>query len=180
MSRYTGERVMLREVRQEDISGMRAWATDEAACESLGTFYVSPQTWEMTERSLSLFLNGDASGANFVIAERETGRYLGQISVNMIDRIALHGELSIVMTPDSRGKGYAREGVSRMLKHAFDAMNLNRVHLKVYEDNPAAIACYTACGFVREGVLRQHAYHRGRYIDVICMGVLRDDWRQTH
>ena len=178
MSRYTGERVMLREFRREDISGMRGWAEDEATCESLGTYYVNPQTLEMTERSLGLYLSGDAAGANFVIADRETERYLGQVNLTMIDRIAHHAELSVVMAPDSRGRGYAREGISLMLRHAFEAMNLNRVYLKVYEDNPAAIACYEACGFRHEGALRQHAYHRGRYVDALCMGILKSEWEK--
>ena len=180
MSRVYGQRLMLREFRQEDISGMRSWATDNDTCAYLGGAYTAPQTWEKTEQTLSGYLNGDAGGANFAIADRESGRYLGQCSLFMIDTVARHAEMAIVLAPDSRGKGYAGEAIALLLEYAFDTMNLNRVHLRVYADNARAIACYERLGFSLEGTLRQHGYHAGRYVDVLCMGILRGEWTAAH
>ena len=42
--------------------------------------------------------------------------------------------------------------------------------------NERAIRCYRACGFVEEGRLRQHDYSDGAYVDVVAMGILRDEW----
>jgi RimJ/RimL family protein N-acetyltransferase len=51
------------------------------------------------------------------------------------------------------------------------------VWLHVYEDNPRGLRSYQKLGFREEGRLRQHAFHGGRYWDVITMGLLRDEWR---
>ena len=55
-------------------------------------------------------------------------------------------------------------------------MNLNRVYLKVYEDNVRAIALYEDMGFVHEGRLRQEMYREGRYWDALVMGLIRDEY----
>lgn len=63
-----------------------------------------------------------------------------------------------------------------LLDYAFTKRNLHRVQLEVVADNEAAIRLYAAVGFVQEGRLREHAYARGRFVDVIAMSVLRPDW----
>jgi hypothetical protein len=42
-------------------------------------------------------------------------------------------------------------------------------------DNARGIRCYEKCGFVREAVLRGHRLRYGRPLDMIAMGVLRED-----
>lgn len=175
MNRIQGARVTLREFRQEDISGLRSWVTDEMTTRCLGGIYMRPQTWEQTERYLSSLLEGDAGGIHFVIADPESLRYLGQCSLMMVDNTARHAELAIVLCPVCQNQGLGQEAISLLLKYAFDQMNLNRVHLKVRADNPAAIRCYEKCGFQKEGVLRAHAFADGMYQDVVCMGVLRGE-----
>ncbi|MBQ9951398.1 MAG: GNAT family N-acetyltransferase [Clostridia bacterium] len=176
MARITGERVALREFRQEDISGIRSWATDVETTRTLGGAYLKPQTWEQSERYLSNLLNGDAGGVNLVIADRESLRYLGQCSLMMVDNVARHAELAVVMCPVCQNQGLGQEGVRLMLGFAFRQMNLNRVHLKVRADNARAIRCYEKCGFVKEGTLRAHAWDDGEYRDVVVMGVLREEF----
>ena len=71
------------------------------------------------------------------------------------------------------GKGLGTEVTRYVLDYAFDALNLNRVHLTVLATNPRAIAVYEKLGFEREGVMRQAQFKRGAYIDVVVMGKLR-------
>jgi RimJ/RimL family protein N-acetyltransferase len=42
--------------------------------------------------------------------------------------------------------------------------------------NERAIRVYAACGFVEEGRLREQVWSDGAYIDLIYMGILRDEW----
>lgn len=176
MSRLTGERIVLREFRQEDISGIRSWVTDAATTRCLGGAYARPQTWEQSERYLSALLEGDAGGVNLVVADRESLRYLGQCSLLMIDNTARHAELAIVMCPSCQCQGLGEEAIGLLLSYAFHQMNLHRVHLKVRADNPAAVRCYEKCGFRHEGTLRAHAYADGAYRDVLLMGILKEEW----
>ena len=78
MSRLIGERVTLREFREEDLSGMREWRTYPESTRCLGGNSLLPESWEETENTLRRYLSGDAGGVNWVIAEKESLRYLGQ------------------------------------------------------------------------------------------------------
>lgn len=173
MQRLNGEKVLLREFRQEDLSGIRSWVNDYDTVRYLGAGYTMPQTWEQTEDYLSSLLRGDAGGVNLAVAEKDSRRYLGQVSLMMIDHAAQRAELAIVMAPDSAGKGYGSEAIRLIVEFAFTQLNLRRIYLQVHADNERAIHVYQKCGFVEEGRLREHVFRDGRYIDVVQMGYMK-------
>jgi diamine N-acetyltransferase len=49
----------------------------------------------------------------------------------------------------------------------------------VLEPNVAGIRAYEKAGFRREGVMRQHIYVDGAYVDTWVMGILRSEWKPT-
>ena len=55
-------------------------------------------------------------------------------------------------------------------------MRLNRVSLTTDELNARAIRCYEKCGFVREGLMRQHRLVDGQFRNAVLMGVLREEF----
>lgn len=59
---------------------------------------------------------------------------------------------------------------------ALHQIDLHRVNLHVFSTNAAAIHLYEKVGFVHEGVLRQAAHIDGRYVDVVVMGILREEY----
>ncbi len=176
MPHICGDRVMLRDFRQEDISGMRSWCNDPSITKFLGGRYTAPIPWEQTEAELNRFLNGDAGGYNLVVADRETGKYLGQVALFMIDHLSRKAELAIVLAPDSLEKGYGGEALRLLLAFGFGQVNLNRIWLTVNSNNHRAIHVYEKAGFRREGVLRQDRYIDGHYEDVVLMSILREEY----
>ncbi len=176
MGRLIGENVILREYRQEDLSALRAWVNDTETTRYLAGAYRRPQTWEQTEEWLERRLSGDAGGEGYVISDKETGKYLGQIDLMMIDPIARKAEMAIVLMKSARKKGYARESIRLLLNYAFNTMNLNRVWLKCAEANIPAVKCYEKSGFKTEGVLRNDLFIDGKYQHAVIMGILREEF----
>lgn len=175
MGRIASSRLILREYRREDLSALRAWVNDSETTRYLGAAYRRPQTWEQTEEWLSRRLDGDLGGECFVIADAASGKYLGQCDLMMIDTIARKAELAIVLLPEARGRGIAREAVQMLVRYAFDTMNLNRVFLKCAAANERALRLYEKCGFCEEGRLREDLFIEGRYVDCVLLGRLRSD-----
>lgn len=73
---------------------------------------------------------------------------------------------------------YHRRGIGRALLGelvaiADDWMNLKRLELTVYTDNPGAIALYESFGFEREGLHRAFAFRAGSFVDVYAMARIR-------
>ena len=168
-------RVSLRPFRSEDISGMRAWVNDPDTTRFLGGAYALPETWETTDRRLSGILSGDAGGAHFVVADRESGKYLGQCDLMMMERTAQKAEVAMVLCPDAQNQGYGREALALLCDYAFRVLNLRRLYLYVAEDNVPAVRCYQAAGFEIEGRLKEHMFADGRYRDVLVMARMREE-----
>lgn len=53
----------------------------------------------------------------------------------------------IIVDSKKRGKGYGKQMLTLALKYAFDELNVQRVSIGVFENNPAAVHCYTSLGF---------------------------------
>jgi RimJ/RimL family protein N-acetyltransferase len=116
----------------------------------------------------------------FGIRVLETDKLIGTCQLRGIDSVHRNAELQIrIGDVGSRGVGYGTEAVRLLLEFAFVDLNLHRVFLHAFATNVAAIRVYEKVGFVREGVLRQAAHINGEYVDVMVMGVLRNEYAGT-
>ena len=77
------------------------------------------------------------------------------------------------------GKGYGTDAMRILLRYAFEELNLHRLSLSVFEYNSRAIRSYEKVGFVIEGRARQFLNRDGRRYDMIFMGILRDEWKES-
>ena len=71
------------------------------------------------------------------------------------------------------GRGYGTDAVRLLVRHAFDDLDLHRVHLHVFATNDRAVRAYEKAGFQPEGRLRDGALIDGGYVDVLVMATLR-------
>jgi putative acetyltransferase len=83
------------------------------------------------------------------------------------------GTFGISVHDDWQGKGVGASLMKACLNMADNWLNLHRLELEVYADNEAAIRLYEKCGFEREGLMREHAFRDGVYVDSIMMARLR-------
>ena len=64
------------------------------------------------------------------------------------------------------------------LKFAFDTLELHKVCGQALAFNEASIRMHQKLGFRQEGVLRQQYKIDGSYHDIICFGLLCDEWNR--
>jgi RimJ/RimL family protein N-acetyltransferase len=113
----------------------------------------------------------------FGMAVRETDRLIGATGLHDLDIRNRHAQFGIHIGDKSEwGKGYGTEATGLVVGYAFQTLNLNRIWLRVYEENRRGIRCYENIGFQQEGVLRQDHFRDGRYGNTIIMGILRTEW----
>lgn len=106
---------------------------------------------------------------------------IGNTGIMDHDTISRSAELGIQIGEKAYwNKGYGTEAVELMLKHSFLTLNLNRVFLQVFENNPSAIRSYEKAGFVHEGRLREAVFRSGDYLDVFVMSVLKSEWMEKN
>jgi len=108
------------------------------------------------------------------------GRCIGGCTLFHFDRTAGVCELGIgIGDREYLGHGYGHNAVRVLLRYAFRIHNLHKVFLCTNSNNERAIRAYRACGFVEEGRQRRQAWSDGCYVDLVFMGILREEWEGT-
>jgi hypothetical protein len=77
-----------------------------------------------------------------------------------------------------RGKGIGGLIELNLLNYVFEHFKLHKLCCEVFEWNHAVVKIHQKCGFKIEGVFREHIWKRGKYHNVVSMGILRQDWEQ--
>lgn len=117
----------------------------------------------------------------FEIRKRDDDKLIGEIDLGGIRWS--HRDTFVGIGIGERelwGKGYGTDAMRVILRFAFEELNLHRVSLNVYEYNPRAIRSYEKCGFKVEGRMRKMLSRDSKRYDMIYMGILQSEWRQTH
>ena len=178
MPTLTGQRILLREYRPDDLAGIRGWVNDPETVRYLSSRYWMPQSLADTSDFLDHAMHAGSNGAFFVIADPADETYLGQIDLTSINWKLRSAEMAIVLgTEGQRDRGIGTEAIGLMLRFAFNMLGLERVELEVATENRRAMRCYEKAGFTLEGVKRHAFMLDGNYVDLAVMSVLAGEWR---
>jgi RimJ/RimL family protein N-acetyltransferase len=180
-----GERIRLRRIERADLPRLAGWVNDPEVRRHLAHIY--PMSVALEERWFEAQLGAEPAAQPFAIDVRAEALLpesadpawtpAGVCGLHAIDWLARSAELGLFIGPtELRGAGYGTDVVRTLVSWCFRAINLHRVHLRVYEDNAAGIRCYEKVGFRVEGRLRQSRFQDGRYLDTLVMALLRDEW----
>ncbi len=114
----------------------------------------------------------------WVIADAETDECLGHVGLYKLDHRIRSAEFAILLGDKKRwGQGIGREVTRRVVDYGFQMLNLNRIELNVLEYNERARRLYQSLGFREEGLLRQAQYKDGQYLNLVLMGLLREEYQ---
>jgi len=120
------------------------------------------------------------SHLQLAIVERDTGDFVGVISLGSLDWVHRNAELAVVIgRTGSRGRGVGSEAVALVLHHAFMKMNLHRVWASQHAGLARAREVLRRdFGFRDEGTLREAMCRDGEFHDLVLVGLLAREWRQ--
>jgi diamine N-acetyltransferase len=172
-----GKRVMLRAIEESHLPVLAGWRSDGASYPFFHEFrpisLAAQAEWFAAQR-------GNDREMNFAVCGLD-GALVGTISLMRIDRRNRRAELGRVLVGEERQRriGLGREMTHLVLEYAFKHLNLHKVFCEVVEGNLAARELYTRFGFVEDGVLRQHVFKDGRYLDVVLLSLLERDYREA-
>jgi diamine N-acetyltransferase len=172
-----GDQIRLRAPEREDLPRFVAWLNDPQV--RAGLKINLPLSHVMEEQWFENMLKQPAEEHPMVIEIRQNDSWIpigncGFIDINWRIRSA---QVGIFIGDKSYwDKGCGTQVMQLLLRHGFETLNLNRIGLMVYENNPRAIRSYEKAGFTHEGRFRQGHFQDGEYIDIVIMSVLRDEW----
>lgn len=91
----------------------------------------------------------------------------------------VHGDalMPIFVAGAVRRRGIGLRVRALLLDLAFDQLRLTRITSLHRADNEASHELNEACGFKKEGCIRNGCFASGRYIDQMVYGILAEEWR---
>ncbi len=163
------EKLYLRSISLEDVTQRYLnWVNHPTVTKGLVT-----GTYPSELSALRNYVQGcieSQSTIMFAICTTEDDLHIGNIKLDQFDHLARTAELGIMIgDADYWGKGYGSDACQLVLDYARDTLNLRKVSLTVFSNNPAAIRLYEKLGFEREGTLKNHIFADGNYHDKVWM-----------
>lgn len=164
----------LRDLRPEDKEKIRFWRNDtEVARWSLTNHQISPAEHEKWFGSLA-----DNPRVRYWMVTID-GEDVGVVNLFDIDKKNSRCFWSFYIGNSSiRGKGVGTCVHYFILCYVFEVLRLHKLCSEVLATNHRIIHMQEQFGFRQEGCLREQVLKDGEYVDVICWGMLHDEWKQ--
>lgn len=173
---YEGQRIYFSPIEPEDEPLLRRFINEPANWR--GLMHRGPVN-SCREREWVESLGRDGKEYAFGIVVREGDRLIGVTGLHKINPLSRSASFGINIGDRAfQNKGYGTEATLLCLRYGFAELNLNRIALSVFSNNPRAIRCYQKAGFVQEGCLRQAVFRNGHYEDEYRFSMLRDEWER--
>jgi len=165
-------KIKLRSITENDSPKLFKWVNDP---ELIGfTNYFKPVS-EVEHKNWfnSIFEKKDQ--VLFGIEDEEKELLIGTCGLFQLDFISRKAELRIKLGDKNYwGSGAGTEAVKLLIKYGFENLNMNRIWLKVMEDNQRASKSYEKVGFIIEGKLIKDMFVNNEYKNIILMGLLNE------
>jgi RimJ/RimL family protein N-acetyltransferase len=172
-----GKTINLWALERSDLINNYVWCNDPELIFLTGMSPYPKSSWEF-EKWFDSVLNNP--GAKVYAIKTREGQHIGNIELSGIDTRCGKGEIGLVIgEKDFLNRGCGREAIRLMLGFAFREMGLHRVSATVFSHNERALACFRKCGFLEEGRQREAHYSRGKYWDIVQLGILRDEFERS-
>ncbi|MBI2766823.1 MAG: GNAT family N-acetyltransferase [Chloroflexi bacterium] len=175
-SPFEGELIRLRAREPEDEPLLHQWVNDAEVTEFLSVRYPLSHGQEKAfiERTSEIGY-GYASFGVETIADK---KLIGGTSLERMSAENRTAVLGIMIGEKAYWDGgYGTDTMRTVCRFGFETMNLHRIELDVFAMNERARHVYEKIGFVVEGVRRDAQYRRGKYEDVVVMGLLEGEMR---
>lgn len=167
---------ILREKREDDAVDFYSYYSDP----EVNKYIISeiPKTLEEARLELSywrnVFYRGD--GIYFAIARKDNDKLIGSIGFTTKNSYNNRIELSYDLAKEYWRHGIMTKAVNALVEYGFKEMKINRIEAFMAIENIASRKLLEKCGFSHEGRLRQHRFHRGKYVDVYIYSLLKEEF----
>lgn len=149
-------------VRLPEVAEMLFWDYGRVSLETLPATLLSAAP-DTTSRAFSIIVQEALAG---VVTLND---------IHPIHRSATVGILAVQPGLPQRGM-YGYYAVREAVKHAFTALNLNRLDCRVMAHNKPVQTICKRVGCKLDGIAREAIYKDGAYVDIKLFSILKGDW----
>jgi RimJ/RimL family protein N-acetyltransferase len=168
--------IKLRALTYNDLEKTLEWHNQEDISD-MYSGHPFPVNKEMEQKWYEKIMTSNYPTTVFGIELIESKKLIGLTLLKDINLINRSAEFAIYIgEKELRGKGLSKIASSLTIKFGFYKLGLNRIYLKVIDNNIVAIGLYTSIGFVKEGILRNSIYKNNQFNSEIIMSILKSEF----
>jgi len=164
-----GKTVNLRVVEREDLPVLAEWSNNP---EYLGEFVWLPQQsrteWEKR-------YDGLTPDTKWFFVEKKDGTKIGTMFHWLIGNLL---EISCILAPNERGKGYGTEATRLIVDYLFLSKHIIRIQAHTDARNLVSQTVLQKVGFKKEGIIRKSVFAKGEWRDRALFSILREEWKE--
>ena len=169
-----GEKVILREQREEDAPYFTYWFNQPQVMFQCG--FEKPASEEEIRKTITVSHKREDS-VWYTITDPD-GNIIGETGLLRMFPAWHQTDLTIIIPdPEMQHKGYGTEAIRIILDMAFKKYEMHRVSIGVVGLNTDALAFYRKIGFKQEGILEEAYYWNNEYSDFVMMRILSQEWK---
>lgn len=132
-----------------------------------------PYTTEHAQIWLSYI---EKTPAEHVFAVTGKGVFMGVVGLVHEDEHE-RAELGYWLGEDYWNKGVMSKAADMAVAYAFSMLKVSKVYSRCFASNTASQHVLDKCGFVLEGCLKAHHCRMGKLHDLLCYGLLKQDYK---
>ncbi len=176
--KLSGERIYLRPITMANATTEYVdWLNDAEVTKGL-LATGSKATLDSVKEYIAARVDDDNT-LMLAIYDGATDKHIGNIKVDNFEHGAQTCELGIMIgDKDYWGIGIGKEVILLVLDHIFNVLDMRKVLLAVYANNPGAIKLYENLGFEEEGVFKEHVRVGDDLVDKLFMSIFKHDFNR--
>jgi len=170
------DRLIMRELEMKDLKALYNIFSSEAVMKYYGMFPLDE--FHKVERLVLTFKKGfeEQRTIRWGITLKGTGELIGTCGFHNMQFRNYRAEIGYEISEHHWNKGYVTEAINSMLEFGFGMMALNRIEALVYPENISSHRALEKLGFAEEGILREYAYFREQFQDLVMHSLLQKDY----
>ncbi len=118
-----------------------------------------------SERQLRLMLDKVTPGMKNVP--------IGALDLYDFDPYHKRAGIGIIIIPEEREKGFAREALTLLKKYCFEILDLHQLYCSITEGNTASIHLFETCGFTQCGTRKDWRFLDGGFKDELLFQLIK-------
>lgn len=175
------QRLLLRPFTEDDLDALH---DIQGRADVARYLYWAPrsraETREMLDRVKRMrAIDEESDALRLAAVLPDSGILIGDVSLQLISREHLQGEIGFVLHPDHQRRGYATEASALLLRLGFETLRLHRIIGRCDARNIASARVMERLGMRREAHFQQNEFVKGEWCDELVYAILAAEWEAS-
>ena len=112
----------------------------------------------------------------YIAESKESSRPFGLLAAYHVDDRNRHGYVAVLFDQEHRSKGWPLESCALFIQYLFDVFPFRKLYFESLDFNVEQFGSGLQELLIEEGRLRGHAFHGGKYADMVTLALYRETW----